>query len=65
MEPTNDVKEILHALIFAVLFVMLFVILMPVLLKFMDARAGKIAYALLAAGAVALALRLRALARRI
>jgi hypothetical protein len=65
LEPNNDVKEVLNALIFSVLFVMFFVILMPVLLKFMDARAGKIAYALLSAAAVALAVRLRALARRI
>ena len=65
MEPKNDVKDALHALIFAVMFVMLFVILLPVLVKTMDGRAGKILYGVLTAGAVGLALRLRSLARKL
>jgi hypothetical protein len=60
----NEVKEALNALIFAVMFLTLFVILLPVAVKLMDGRAGKALYGVLTVGAVAVAFRLRAVARR-
>jgi phosphoglycerol transferase MdoB-like AlkP superfamily enzyme len=65
LEPRDDVKEVLHSLIFAVMFGLLFLILLPLVVKLIDERTGKILYGALAAGAVGVAIRLRFVARKI
>jgi hypothetical protein len=64
MEPRDDVKSALNTLIFSVMFLLLFCLLLPVLVKVLDQTAGKALYGVLAAGAVWVAVRLRALSRR-
>jgi hypothetical protein len=62
LDPT--IRTVLQNLIFAVLYLILFVILLPSLIRLLDQTAGKIAYGVLVAGGVGLALRLRQLSRR-
>ena len=61
MDPR--VKKSLQAMFISLLYIILFLLLMPALLKVMDQTWGKLLYALLALGAVAVAFRLRALSK--
>lgn len=63
MDP--NVRTVLQTLIFAVLYLILFIILLPSLIRLLDQTTGKIAYGVLVAGGVGVALRLRQLSQRI
>lgn len=65
MDPLSTLKPVIQTLVFAVLFLILFVLILPPLLPLLGQTAGKTLYGLFVAGAVAVALRLRHLARRL
>lgn len=60
-----QVRSVLQSLIFAVLYLLLFVIALPYLLRVLDQPTGKIAFGVLVAGGVGVAIRLRQLSRRL
>ena len=65
MDPLSALKPVIQTLVFAVLFLILFVLLLPPLLPLLGQTAGKAVYGVSVLGAVAVALRLRQLARRL
>ncbi|MGQ0645513.1 MAG: hypothetical protein ACT4O3_08485 [Elusimicrobiota bacterium] len=62
MDP--ETKRAVHSLIFAVLYLLLFVILLPPLIRVLDQTWGRVLYGAMVAGGVAVAFRLRHIARK-